>query len=201
GRVIFRRGQSQAGVLLQRKDGLDQALAERVLTQNPSAVVILDSAGDDLSGRGGEAVDQHDDGVVMTAVALAGGVGLLGRGASAMGDYYLPLAQEAVGDGDALIQQAAGVVAQIENQALDIVLTQHLQVLFDLRAGGLVELLDLHVGDALVAFEPDGILDALARNLVANHIESQRFFAAFPRNDYLDLRAARSFEQIGYLGG
>ena len=41
-----------------------------------------------------------------------------------MAHHQVALLQEVAGHVDAFVQQAAGIVAQIENQALDVVLAQ-----------------------------------------------------------------------------
>src|SRR5271168_2516120 len=44
----------------ERDDGLDRSLAERPRAEQDRPVVILQRAGDDLAGRSGAAIDQHD---------------------------------------------------------------------------------------------------------------------------------------------
>ncbi len=61
GRVVLGRGQRQAGILDDRINRLDQPLAERVIAENPRAVVILQCAGDDLRSARRIAVDQYHD--------------------------------------------------------------------------------------------------------------------------------------------
>jgi hypothetical protein len=83
-----------------------------------------------------------------------------------VGNDGLPFLQELVGHRDAFVEQAAGVAAQIEDQAVDVVLAQLLQSVFQFLAGGFVELLDEDVGDA--GLQPDGVGDAAARDFVAD---------------------------------
>ena len=109
GRVVVIGGQRQAGVLAEVVDGLHQALAEGGFAHDQGAVVILQRAGDDLGGRGGVAIDQHDDGEGLAAVAVGGGVDLVGIGAAALRDDGLALGQQVVADIDCLAQQAAGI--------------------------------------------------------------------------------------------
>ena len=59
GGVVERRGEGQAGALRQRVDALHQSLAEARLAHDGGAVVVLQSAGDDLRSAGALAVDQH----------------------------------------------------------------------------------------------------------------------------------------------
>ena len=65
-----------------------------------------------------------------------------------MGYDDLSFLQELVRHRDALVQQAAGVVAQIQYQAVDVVLAEFLQSVREFLAGGLGKLLDVDVGDA-----------------------------------------------------
>ena len=120
GRVVVIGGQRQAGVFAEVVDGLHQAFAEGGFADDQGAVVILQRAGDDLCRRGGVAVDQHDDGEGLAVVAVGGGVDLIGIGASALRDDGLALGQQMVANLDRLAQQAAGVVAQVEDQALQV---------------------------------------------------------------------------------
>jgi hypothetical protein len=46
-------------------------------------------------------------------------------------DDNLAFAKEAPGDGDAFVQQAAGVQSEIENQAFEIILAHTLNRFFD----------------------------------------------------------------------
>src|ERR1700693_2430305 len=79
----------------------------------------LDGAGDDLSGASGETIDQDDQGEIVAAVAARGHVALFARGAAAVRNDELALLQEHVGYIDALGEQAARIVAQIEDQTLE----------------------------------------------------------------------------------
>ena len=79
------------------EDGLDEALAEGGFADDQGAVVVLQRAGDDLSGRGGIAVDEDDDGVLRTVFAVGGAIDLVREGAAALRDDDLALLQELVG--------------------------------------------------------------------------------------------------------
>src|SRR5205823_6009969 len=117
-------------VLWQRKHGLDQALAESVLAQNPGAIMILKSSGDDLGRRRGVSIYQDDDRIILSVGTAPGIVGLFSRGATAMRNDDLALPKVMTGDGYAFIQEPAGILAQIEEQPFDVVLTQLLEVVF-----------------------------------------------------------------------
>ena len=96
--VVVVGGEGEAGVFAEVVDGLHQALAEGGFADDQGAVVILQRAGDNLGGRSGVAVDQHDDGEGFAAVAVGGGVVLVGVGASALGDDDLALGEQVVAD-------------------------------------------------------------------------------------------------------
>jgi hypothetical protein len=113
-------GERQAGVLAQVVDGLHQAFAEGGFADDEGAVVVLQGAGDDLRRRGRAAVDQHDDGEGLAAVAVGGGVVLVGVGAPALADDALSLGEQVVADLDCLAEQAAGVAAQVKDQPLQV---------------------------------------------------------------------------------
>ena len=82
--VVSRQG--EAGVLGDLEDGLDEALAEGGLAGDEGAVVVLKCAGDDLGGRGGAAVDEDDDGVLLSLFAVGGAIDLVREGATALRD-------------------------------------------------------------------------------------------------------------------
>ena len=67
-------------------------------------------------------------------VPVARDVRLFGRRASVMRHDQLALLQEVIGHGDAFVQQSAGIVAQVEHQALNIVFAQAPQIVVQFRA-------------------------------------------------------------------
>ena len=183
-------GEGEAGVFGGVEDGLDEALAEGGLADDEGAVVVLQGAGDDLSGGGGVAVDQDDDGVLVGAgFAVGGAVDLVGEGAAALGDDDLALLEKLVGDIDGLVEQAAGVVAQIEDEAvqgaggLEVV-----ERVAHLAAGGLHEVGDVDVADA--GLEQEGDIDGVAGNLVAHQVEGERPVMALALHGDHDVGAA-----------
>ena len=121
-REVARRGQPQRAVAgAERDDGLHRALAERARADHGRALVVLQRAGHDFRGRGRAAVDQHDHRLALGQVAGAGveALGLLGVAAAGRDDLA-PL-QERVRHRDRLIEQAARIVAQVEDEALELV--------------------------------------------------------------------------------
>ena len=85
-------------------------------------LLILQRAGDDLAGAGGVLVDQHDQrerDVVVAGVRFAlAAVGWSRVSRSARVLTIVPSRQELVGDSVAAREQAAGVVAQVEDDRL-----------------------------------------------------------------------------------
>ena len=78
-------------------------------------------AGDDLGSRGRTAVDQHDDRLAVGEVAGLGVEALRLVGVAAAGRDDFALVEEGVGHRDRLIEQAARIVAQVDDVALDLV--------------------------------------------------------------------------------
>ena len=103
----------------QRHDGLHRALAERLGAHHDRAIVILQRAGHDLRRRGRAAVDQHDHRAASTRSPRRRVEALDAVGAAAAGRHDLAAVEEDVGDRDRLLEQAAGVVAQVEHHALE----------------------------------------------------------------------------------
>jgi hypothetical protein len=96
-------------------------LAERARADDGGAPVILQRAGNDL-GRGGRAaVDQHDDRLVLGEIAGASVEALSLLGGAAAYRHDLALLQERIGDRDRLIEQSARIVAQVDDEALELV--------------------------------------------------------------------------------
>ena len=119
GGVVVVCGEGEAGVVGGVEDGLDEALAEGGLADDEGAVVVLQGAGDDLRGGGGVSVDQDDDGVLVgVGFSVGCTVDLVGEGAAALGDDDLALLEELAGDIDGLVEQAAGVAAQVDDEAV-----------------------------------------------------------------------------------
>src|SRR5262249_51949693 len=100
-----------------RDHGLDRALAERGPAQDDAALAVLDGAGDDLRRGGRALVDQDDDLLAFQQVAGAGGVDGDLAGVAAAGRDDRAAVEEGVGHGHGLIEQAARVVAQVDDDA------------------------------------------------------------------------------------
>ena len=136
-RVVARRGQPQRAVAVaERDDGLHRALAEGARAEDGRALVVLQRAGDDFRRRGRAAVDQHDDRLAVGDVARARRVALRLVGVAAAGRDDLAALEEGVGDRDRLVEQAARIVAQVEHEALELVVRDLLLDVADRLASG-----------------------------------------------------------------
>ena len=65
-----------------------------------------------------------------------------------MGHYHGALIQELVRHGYAFVQEPAGIVSQIEDEAFDVVLSEFVERGLQISAGIFDELLDLDIRDA-----------------------------------------------------
>ncbi len=107
--------------------------------------------------------------------------------------------QKHVADSDRLIQQATGVRAHVQNQAIKRGGIELFQRIRDFAIRRLVESRQPDVADARLQHEGD--VHGMARNLVARHGEDELFRIAFARNHNLDNRALRSLQHIRHFGG
>src|SRR6516225_7375681 len=117
--------------------------------------MILERARNNFGGRGGAAVDQHDDRLVLGEVAPARVETLGFLGVAAARRHDLALLQERVGDRDRLIEQSARIVAQVDDEAPELVAGLGGEIgdrLLQVLGGLLVELGDADKTD-VVAFE------------------------------------------------
>src|SRR5262249_3563904 len=184
GGQILGDGKLQGRAVLERVDRLDAALAEGLAADDDRAVVVLEGAGHDLRGRGRAVVDDHDDGIVGLGVAGGGLVFFEDLIVGADGQDDGALGEKLIRDVDRLVEQAAGVIAQVDDQALEVfaAVAHRLEVAVHLASGLFLEALDpqdtdvavralrqlgLHGFDLDVGAgqgEVEGILDALPRH-------------------------------------
>src|SRR6266498_1521961 len=139
----------------ERNDGLHRPLAERARADDGRAPVILERTRHDFRGRGRAAVDQHDDRLVLGEVARARIEPLGFLGGAAARRYDLALLQERIGDRNRLVEQSARIVAQVDDEALELVAGLGGEVgdrFLEALGGLLVELGDADKAD-VVAFE------------------------------------------------
>ena len=131
--------------------------------------MILQRARHDLGRRGRAAVDQDDDRLVLGEVAGARIEPLGFFGIAAARRYDLALFQERIGHRDGLIEQPAGIVAQVDDEALELVAGLGGEIgdrLLQALGGLLVEL-----GDA---DEADIVLETRAHRAHADDVARDR---------------------------
>jgi hypothetical protein len=110
-------------------------------------------AGDGHGRRRRSAVDQDDDRLAAGQVAGEGIIALRLLGVAAAGRDDLAAVEEGVGDRDRLVEEAAGIVAEVEDVALHLVLADVGLDLLDRRLEA-VEGLLVERGDADIADLP-----------------------------------------------
>src|SRR5438552_3914103 len=151
---VARGGEPQRAVAAaERDDGLHRTLAERAGAHQRGPLVILQRAGDDFGGRGRAAIDQHDDRLALGKVARMGGAALGFLSVAAAGRNDLAALQEGVGDGDRFLQQAAGIVSEIDDVALQLVaelVREGADLALQAFGGLLVEGGDADIGDVVL---------------------------------------------------
>ena len=111
--------------------------------------MVLQGAGDDFRGRGGTAVDQHYQRRVAKQGARGGTELHLGVTDAALGVDDQALVEEGVGDFHRGVEHAAGVVAQVQHQTLELAVVLFLQ--FVDGVGQILAGVGLEVGDAQIA--------------------------------------------------
>ena len=103
--------------------------------------------------------------------AAGGAIDLVREGAAALGDDDLALLEELVGHVDGFVEEAAGVAAEVEDEALRSS-PELVEGFADFVAGGLDEAGDVDVADA--GADQEGEIDRGAGDFVADEIEDQR---------------------------
>ena len=112
----------------------------------------------------------------------------------------LSLLQEAVGHGDAFVQQTARILAQVEDQTLDILFAQPPEVLLHFLAGVLVELTGCR-GTSMPGFSQNAS-STLLRGISSRMMLKMIGLSAPSRAITIcTWRAARAFQQVGDFGG
>src|SRR5215204_7058843 len=161
--------------------------------------MVLQRAGHDFRSRGGAAVDQYDDRLTLDQVPGAGAeaLGFFGV-AAARRDDLAPL-QERVRYRDRLIEQTARIVAQIDDEALQLVRRDlGLQIgdrLLQVLGGLLVDLGDADVADVVLRPRAHGPhADDVARDRYLD-----RLVLALAHDGELDLSGYRAAHLLDRL--
>src|SRR5437868_8738323 len=110
-----------------------------------------------------------------------------------MGNDDLAFLQELIGNADTFAEQAAGVLAQVENKTLHI--AHFVERLGDLMLSGLLEAGNVHVTDPGADEEME--VDAVAGNLVTDDGEFERLIGALAEDSDAHRGSLGPFEQLG----
>ena len=113
--VVLCGCQCQSSVLSQGIDSLNEPFPKCAFAHDQPAIMVLDGSADDLCCRGGPAIHQYNQRIILAAVAVCGTIDLLGRISSVVRDDYLPFVQEFVGYANSFAEQAARVLPQVED--------------------------------------------------------------------------------------
>ena len=199
GRVVERRGQPERAAALQRDDRLHRALAKAAGSHHGRAAVVLQGAGDDFGSRRRGAVDQHDDGRPAQQVAgRRSTVDMVVRGVAAAGGDHDAAVEKNAGDIDRSVEQPAGVVAQIEDEAVQPALRPRLHPVDrtgELGRGVLGEGGNAGIADVVrleVRFDRDDA-DHVARQ---RHIERAAVIASNRQDHSAACRPAQPFDDF-----
>ena len=156
-RVIARRRDRSARALRQPIDRLHERLPERRLSDDERTIVILQRAGDNLGGARAGAAHQRHHRQIQILTRFGRAVILIGiRNAAARVHDQVALGQEAVRHLDRLIERAAGIAAQVEDQTLHALLRELAQCSTQFRIGVLPEVLKLDVASRRVQQDRGG---------------------------------------------
>ena len=159
GDVVAAGGHLHQRIVGQRAHALHEALAERAFADDDGAVEVLHGAGENLGGGGCVVVDEHNEGQLRVDGIRGGLVGLRGlRVAVAHGHDVRAAGHEVRGQGHGAVQDAAAVVAQVDDEALEIAGVAHAVKSFAEVGGGvLVEGRHADVADAVRAGQEAGV--------------------------------------------
>src|SRR5919198_3952501 len=164
---------------------LHRTLAEGLSADQLSPVMVLDRAGGDLGGRCRVLVDQHYKRSVI-GMSISGDLAHVAApaaayqdGAGALGDE---LADHVVGG----VDETTRVVAQVEDDAVDLSLESVTQRLVELGGGPVAEVEDTHIENA--AEDVGG--DAGHDDLLADEVLGERLSPALQSEDDVGARLA-----------
>ena len=178
----------------QGDDALPDALAEGLLADDLRAPVVLKCARHDFRGGGGVAVDQdHHRQVEELRVSRSETL----RDAARALVHDVALGQELVRDADALVQETAAVVAQVEHERGDALRPERVELLGELLVDALVgERADADVADVIGQY---GRFDADDVDLAARHGEDDGLRFARAEEADPDLRAGGTAHEVDDL--
>ena len=186
----MRRRQREPRALAQAINRLHERLAPGRLTDDETAIVILDRAGHDLRRAGAAAVGERDQRKVGVVAALDAAVVLIRiLDAPARVDDQVPLLEKPVRHLDRLVERAAGILANVEHQALHALLGQVAKRRAKLPVGRLGKIAQLDVAGAVGHHERR--VHAGNSDFVAHHFDVDQLVVARAPDRHLHRRAAR----------
>ena len=211
GRVVARGGEGEgvAADVAQRHDGLHQALAERRLAHDQRPVVVLQRAGHDLAGARAVARGQDHEGHARPGALRLGDVVRLVAPRAAPGeDHELALLQEEVRHRERLVEEAPGVVPDVEDEGGRPLALEVAERAARARARrpspspgrqAVVSLKSLQPDVAHLRRDHERVGDRVERDLVANHREIERLVVALAHDRHPDrgaLGAAQALHRV-----
>ena len=116
-----------------------------------------------------------------------------------MRNHDFVLVEEHVRHADGLIQQAAAIVAQVDDQAVELGDVELFQRLGQIAIGGFVKRRNAHVADARLHHRE--ILDAGAGNFIAHDGYFNGLVPAFAAERDMNCGALRALQHVGHFGG
>src|SRR3954468_23680789 len=133
---------------------LHETLPEARLAKDERAVVILKRAGDNF-GRGGRVlVRENDEGSGRQGRIATRHVRLCLAVPCADRRDLLTVLEEQIADREALIEDTAGIAAEVEHNPADVLLLQSAHGILNFLRGGLVEAIERDVADP-IAVRPE----------------------------------------------
>ena len=115
-----RPGQCQFALVRQAQHRLHRSLAEGIGADHDGLAAVLQGCRHDLRSRGRIPIDQNDDRQLADQVVAPGLEVLMALGMAAVGRDDPAVRDEEVGDRHGLIQQTAGIVAQVDDEAAQV---------------------------------------------------------------------------------
>ena len=115
-----------------------------------------------------------------------------------MRDNDLATIKPVTGYSDSFLKQSAGIFPHVQDKTFDVSFAERLEIVLNLFAGGLGELLDTHECNA--GLDPEGFIDTVAGNLGANQIKGEGLSTALAGDYHLYLSVLGAAQQVGDLG-
>jgi hypothetical protein len=163
-------------------------------------VVILQRARDNLRCAGAAAVGHDDDGDVGELAVLGRAIILIRvRHAAVRGNDGLAARDELVDDLDCLVERAAGIVADVEQQPAHAFRRERLKRAFQIAIGVLAEIPQLNVSRRRIDHECGG--NRRNRDFVAHELDIDRLSVTAAPESNLHRRAARAAQLLHRLVG